>query len=325
MRKKFNIGKAFKSFLFSTVNREFLLFMFFLVLSGIFWLSMTLNETYDIELKVPVQVVNIPNNIVMTSEETDTVKLSIQDKGLVLLGLVLENDLNIMLNFGNYNYQSGKLTIPSSELSKLIAQQLTISTKVNSIKPDKLEFYYNYGSYKKVPIRWSGRVLPEQLFFIANTIYQPDSITVYAPKDKLDSINVVYTEPLNYINFRDTLDITCKLQKTVGVKTIPDKVNIKFVTDVLTEESIDGIPVQGINMPEGKTLRTFPAKVKVKFVTGANIFRRLKPTDFVVVADYNELKMNPTEKCRIYLRNVPDGITRAHLQQTQVDYIIETK
>lgn len=325
MRKKFNIGKAFKSFLFSTVNREFLLFMFFLVLSGIFWLSMTLNETYDIELKVPVQVVNIPNNIVMTSEETDTVKLSIQDKGLVLLGLVLENDLNIMLNFGNYNHQSGKLTIPSSELSKLIAQQLTISTKVNSIKPDKLEFYYNYGSYKKVPIRWSGRVLPEQLFFIANTIYQPDSITVYAPKDKLDSINVVYTEPLNYINFRDTLDITCKLQKTVGVKTIPDKVNIKFVTDVLTEESIDGIPVQGINMPEGKTLRTFPAKVKVKFVTGANIFRRLKPTDFVVVADYNELKMNPTEKCRIYLRNVPDGITRAHLQQTQVDYIIETK
>jgi hypothetical protein len=62
----------------------------------------------------------------------------------------------------------------------------------------------------------------------------------------------------------------------------------------------------------------------VKFVTGANTFRKLKPTDFIVVADYNELKMNPSEKCNIYLRNVPDGITRATLAQKQVDYIIET-
>jgi oxalate decarboxylase/phosphoglucose isomerase-like protein (cupin superfamily) len=79
-----------------------------------------------------------------------------------------------------------------------------------------------------------------------------------------------------------------------------------------------------VTVPEGKTLRTFPAKIKVKFVTGANTFRKLKPTDFIVVADYNELKMNPSEKCNIYLRNVPDGITRATLAQKQVDYIIET-
>lgn len=325
MRKKFNIGKVFKSFLFSTVNREFLLFLFFLILSGIFWLSMTLNETYTIDLKVPVQVVNVPNSIVMTSDDTDTVKVNVEDKGLALLGLMLENNLKVQINFSSYNHQSGKLTISSSELNKQITQQLTISTKVNSIKPDKMEFYYNYGSYKKVPVRWSGRVLPEQLYYISNTIYLPDSINIYAPKDKLDSINIVYTEPLNYINFRDTLVVNCKLQKTVGVKTLPDKVKIKFVTDVLTEESMDGIPVVGINMPEGKTLRTFPAKVKVKFVTGANIFRKLKPTDFVVVADYNELKMNPSEKCRIYLHNVPDGITRATLLQKQVDYIIETE
>lgn len=324
MKRKIDIKKTIKSLLFSTVNREFLLFLFFLLLSGIFWLSMTLNESYDIEVRVPVQVTNVPNSIVMTSEETDTIKLNIHDKGLALLGLLAENQLKLFINFSNYNHQSGKLVITSSELSKLINQQLELSTKVNSIKPEKLEFYYNYGSYKKVPVRWSGRVLPEELYFISHTVYHPDSIAIFAPKDKLDSINAVYTEPLNYVNFRDTLAVTCKLQKTVGVKTVPDKVNIKFYTDVLTEESIDGVPIVGINMPEGKTLRTFPAKIKVKFVTGANTFRKLKPTDFIVVADYNELKMNPSEKCNIYLRNVPDGITRATLAQKQVDYIIET-
>jgi hypothetical protein len=305
------------------VNREFLLFLFFLLLSGIFWLSMTLNESYDIEVRVPVQVTNVPNSIVMTSEETDTIKLNIHDKGLALLGLLVENQLKLFINFNNYNHQSGKLVITSSELSKLINQQLELSTKVNSIKPEKLEFYYNYGSYKKVPVRWSGRVLPEELYFISHTVYHPDSIAIFAPKDKLDSINAVYTEPLNYVNFRDTLAVTCKLQKTVGVKTVPDKVNIKFYTDVLTEESIDGIPIKAINMPAGKVLRTFPPKVKVRFVTGVSQFRTLRPEDFTVIADYEEISQKPSDKCNIYLKVIPHGISRAVLDTKEVDYLIE--
>ena len=37
------------------------------------------------------------------------------------------------------------------------------------------------------------------LFFISRVEYQPDSVTVYAPKEKLDSINILYTEQLNYV------------------------------------------------------------------------------------------------------------------------------
>jgi hypothetical protein len=108
-----------------------------------------------------------------------------------------------------------------------------------------------------------------------------------------------------------------------GVKMVPERINLKFMTDVLTEESIDGIPIQGINMPAGKVLRTFPSKVRVHFVTGVSVFRALTPNDFYVVADYNELKNNPSPKCNIYLRRVPDGISRAKLDLKEVDYLIE--
>ena len=36
-----------RNFLFSRANREFLIFLFFLALSGIFWLLTTLNETVE--------------------------------------------------------------------------------------------------------------------------------------------------------------------------------------------------------------------------------------------------------------------------------------
>ena len=134
---------------------------------------------------------------------------------------------------------------------------------------------------------------------------------------------MVYTEQLNYANFRDTLSVTCELSKIKGVKMVPDKVNVSFFTDVLTEEYIEGVPVKGINMPEGKVLRTFPAKVKVSFVTGVNVYRNLKREDFTVVADYRDIEKNPTEKCRLYLKDVPSGISRAHLATNYVDYLIE--
>jgi hypothetical protein len=134
---------------------------------------------------------------------------------------------------------------------------------------------------------------------------------------------MVYTEPLNYVGFHDTLVVDTRLRKMEGVKMVPDRVRVNFYTDVLTEEQMDGIPVQGINLPPGKVLRTFPAKVSVRFVTGVNVFHTLKPSDFTVIADYDEIATHPSEKCNIYLQNAPSTISRTSLLTRQVDYLIE--
>ena len=313
-------------FVFSNTNRDFLVFLFFLGLSGIFWLSLTLNETYEREFSIPVSVVDIPKNAVLTSDEVDTIKMTIRDKGIVLVAYQYGDYLNrLRIPFKNYTRNNGSGSVPASELQKLVYQNLVSSSKITACKPDKLEFFYNYGTHKKVPVRWSGRVIPEELYFISRVDYSPDSVTVYASDEKLDSINIIYTETLNYANFRDTLSITCQLAKLKGVKVVPDKVKINFFTDVLTEENIEGVPIQGINLPEGKVLRTFPAKVTVSFVTGVSVFRNLRPEDFTIVADYNEIKRHPSEKCRITLKNVPPGISRARLDVTLVDYLIENE
>ena len=300
--------------------------MFFLALSGTFWLSLTLNETYEREFAVPISVVGVPKNAVLTSDEVDTVRVTIRDKGIFLVSYKYGDVLKrINLPFRNYTHNNGTGVIPASEIQKRIYQELASSSKITAIKPEKLEFYYNYGSKKQVPIRWSGRVIPEELYFISRVTYDPDSVTIFAAQEKLDSISMVYTELLNYANFRDTLTVDCNLAKLKGVKTVPDRIRIKFYTDVLTEERISNIPIVGVNMPEGKVLRTFPAKTSVSFVAGVSVYRNLKPEDFTVIADYDEIRRNPSEKCRIYLKNVPSGISRAKLETNMVDYLIESQ
>ncbi|MGN0281184.1 MAG: CdaR family protein [Prevotella sp.] len=319
------ISRMVRNFLISTVNGDFLIFLFFLALSGVFWLLMTLNETYEMEFKVPVRIVNVPDNIVLTSNECDSVRVTLRDKGLVLAGYAYGEGLRTLtLNFKTYTKNSnGHAVVPIAEITRLIYQQLSASTKIVGTKSEKVELFYNYGLSKKVPVKWSGRVTPEELYFISNVEYSPDSVTMYAPEDKLDSVQVAYTEQLNATNFRDTLSLTCNLNKISGVKFVPETLRIKFMTDVLTEESIDDIPVVGINVPEGKVLRTFPSKVSVRFVTGVKRFSKLTRNDFIVEADYHDVEDQKSDKCKIYLKTIPHGVSRVVLNVKQVDYLIE--
>lgn len=324
MKKLQGIFPIVRNFLFSTVNKEFLIFLFFLALSGVFWLMMTLNETYEKEMRIPVHIVNVPQNVVLTSDSVDTVKVSLSDKGFVLLGYMYGDGLRpLKVNFKNYMRSTGTGSVTAAELQRMMYQQLSASTKITSTKPDRLEYFFNYGLHKRVPLRWSGRVIPEHLYFISHTEYETDSVDIYASQEKLDSINIVYTEPLNYANFRDTLSVRCNLQKMRGVKSVPDNVKITFYTDVLTEASIKDIPIQGINMPEGKVLRTVPSKVTIKFVAGVSLYRTLSAKDFTVVADYKDIASHPSDKCTLHIKKVPQGISRATLDIKQVDYLIE--
>lgn len=305
------------------MSKEILIFIFFLILSSIFWLILTLNETYEREIKVTIKIKGIPKNIVLTSNETDTLRVVVRDKGWLLMRYLYEKNRNINIVFKNYDHGNGYGIVPASDVKRMINQQLEMSTSISSVKPDRWEFFYNNGERKRVPVRWTGRVIPEQLYFISHVQYWPDSVDIYSSREKLDSINVVYTEMLNYVGFRDTLIVTCKTSHPKDVKVVPDQLRIGFYTDVLTEESIDGIPIKAINMPAGKVLRTFPPKVKVRFVTGVSQFRTLRPEDFTVIADYEEISQKPSDKCNIYLKVIPHGISRAVLDTKEVDYLIE--
>ena len=133
----------------------------------------------------------------------------------------------------------------------------------------------------------------------------------------------VSTEIINRTDVHDTLVVNTRLQSIPGVKMVPNNVTVRVYADVLTEERIANVPLEGINLPKGKILRTFPAKVTVRFVTGMKNYRRLTQKDFLVVADYNEFSKSPSSKCAITLLQKPDGVTRATLSVTQVDYLIE--
>lgn len=313
-----------RNFLFSSANREFLTFFFFLVLSTIFWLMTALNETYEREIGVPAYLVNIPKNVVVTSDMEDTVRVTVRDKGFALLAYTYGEGIRpINVNFQSaITRQSGYGVVSSQELMKMINQRFSGSSKIVQVKPDRLDFHYNYGLSRQVSVKMSGHVVPGKSFYLARTRFWPEKVTVYGSKQALDSLRFVKTVPINITNFNDTVLRTVALETIKGVKIVHNTVRIGLYPDILTEENIE-VPITAINMPEGKVLRTFPQRVTVNFIVGASMFRSISPEQFAVVVDYNEIIDHPSDKCSIHLRETPQGVRNARLKMTHVDYLIE--
>ena len=320
MRSVRNILKAVRNFLFSGLNKEFLIFLFFLALSGAFWLLMTLNETMEREFKIPMRLSGVPRNAVITGELPDTVRVTVRDKGFTL---VTYDFRPLVFRFSNYaDEDEGKGVIPLTDVQKQVLSQMYGSSKLLQVKPGAFDFYFTYGTSKKVPVVFRGKITTNKSYYLAHTEFYPSMVTVYANKQQLDKLQSVEIEPFNYRNLQDTIRQAVKIKKIRGVKIVPPTVRLSVYPDVLTEETID-VPITAINMPPGMVLRTFPSKVTVRFTIGASLFRTIKPNLFKVVVDYEELAANPSDKCTLQLRSVPRSVSKASLEIDRVDYLLE--
>lgn len=318
------IYNIIKGFLSDFSGKEFLVFLFFLALSGIIWLMMTLNETYEVEYKVPLTVTGVPKNVVMTSEPSDTVRVTIKDKGFVIMTYSLYNQLRpLTVRFSTYaNNKTGHGAIPTADMMKMIRQQIYGSSLLTSLKCDKPDFTFNYGQNKKVRVVLTGKIIPAKNYYLAHVQIVPEFVSVYANKHELENIKAVLTENLNLTNINDTVVREVDLCAIAGAKVVPTKVKVTLFSDVLTEGSVD-VPIVAINKPRNLIIRTFPKTVKVRYTVGSMTYRLVKPSDFQVNVDYAEIADHPSDKCKLHLVCNSRFVREASLDTPQVDYLIE--
>lgn len=314
-----------RNFLLAKESREFLIFLFFVFVSFSFWLLQVLNDDYETEFSIPLRMKNVPENVVLTSELPQELKIGVKDRGTVLVNYLLGQTLYpVTLDFEEYQDKGSHIRIPTNVLSKRIASQLNQSTKLSTIKPDTLELIYTRGEGKKVPVCLRGEVKADRQYYISDVLFSPDSVMVYAPKEILDTITSAYTESLYIEEISDTTRHRAGVMPVKGARFTPSYSDITFLVDVYSEKTVE-VPVQGINFPADKLLRTFPSKVQVTFQIGLRQFKNVTADDFEVVVDYETLREEKSEKCCPVLAKSPSNVNHIRVSPQEIDYIIEQK
>ena len=302
-------------------GREFLLFLFFFSVSCSLWLMMTLNKYYETEIEIPLRVKKIPDDIYAVSTGNDRITLKIKDRGTVLLNYKIQTFLPVSAEYNDFRKQSGELTLPTGALKKQISGQLATSSEIISISPDTIR-YYTQESTQKYPVEFCGKISSAIQYEIGDIKITPDSVWVFGPKTATDTIDFIYTLPIEKSELRDTLSFDVKLQNIEGVKYSSEKVNVKIPVTPYTEKTFSA-DIKGIGFPDAYKLKAFPSKAKITFNVNIQQIDSIKEKDFAIGIMYGDILGNKSDRVKLTLLKSPDNVRDIRVIPNEVEYLIE--
>ncbi len=312
-----------KRFLKALLSRNSFVFLFCLCLSGLFWYIVALNEEREADFKLKFNLKNVPENVVITSGLPSNVKVTLKDRGAQLLSYKYSGGLpTVNIDFKNYDQQSGHVILKNADITKILLAKLQPTTRVTAINPGVIDYYYNFGLHEKKPIALRASLTPSKFYNILSTKLYPDSVTVYASKQVLDTLTAVYTDYIVLSHLQDRTVRRVPLAKIKGTKFDPEKTLLRVDIDQIIEKTVT-VPIKWVNFPATKILKTFPSNVKVTFQVGTSMYKQINASDFVIVVSYDDVLKNTNEKLHLSLKSVPAGVSRIRIVPESVDYLIE--
>jgi len=311
-----------KTFFFS---KDILSFLLFLAISAGFWYIHALGKERERTINIPIRYVGVPMNINFTNSPPTEISLNVKDQGLRLFDYSNENILPLTIDVGRNFLQNGEILISSEQLKAQILHYLKPTTTVLEIRPTSILLKYEKLSVKIVPIVLNSKIeLMHQYMFSDSIELEPTKLSVYGPRQVLDTLKSIQTVPLILNNVNDTCFYFCKLKTNKLLKYSILKTRVGLSVEQFTERTVQ-IPINTINCPESFSIRTFPAFVSVTYNVGLSHFNSLNSSDIQVYVDYNDLKSNESAKQTLKIKNNTKHISNIRIKPSEAEFILEQK
>jgi len=312
-------------------DRRVMVFLFFVVLSTIFWFLNQLEEEYVTEISMPVRYTNFPNDKILVNDLPAQFDLKVRSHGYKLLEYKISKQFlpfPINVNSLTLRMHSKSSYAKFFSLTRLLAQdieeQLSSELEIVSIAPDTLFFEFADRIFKKVPVVSNLKITPATQYMQQGKIeFTPDSITISGAEPIVDTTNRVLTRNKQLPNLNKNYSDEVKLEKISNVEFSAEEVEVEINIEKFTEGS-QKIPLNIINVPDTLIIRTFPNEITVTYFVALSDYEKVLPQLFEAVVDYNQ---TDAQNNRLYveIKNAPGYIQSLRYSPKSVEYIIERK
>lgn len=143
----------------SVINRDVVVFAFFLLLSFVFWYLKSLEKEIETGIRYPVKYTNLPKEREINDEGAVKLNLFLKGPGYSILKIKLSgNRTPVIIDISKVSYKrvpgSNGLNyfILTSGLTKSLTVQLRTGCEITSIKPDTLFFTLDKIITKPAPV-----------------------------------------------------------------------------------------------------------------------------------------------------------------------------
>lgn len=307
------------------------MFLICLLISTCYWLINVLSNQYKSDVDVEVQYKNQPPEYIILSKLPPILKVNISTDGYNLLGYQLElKKPKVEINLSEYEFDKlkNKHEIVFSDFLPTLSKQLGNKMVINEISPKSVEVILDKKMVKSLKIIPNVKLTFKNQFQLSGVIIvTPNTVEVSGPASILDTINAIPTNFLEINDIEGSLSRKIKLNNdfitTHHLQIKNSDVEIKINTDKFTEYKLN-LPITITNVSDTVEIEIIPMSIEIKFLIPLNKLAQIKPEEFQILVDYNELS-SVYKKLKVHLVKHPDFIKNITLKPAKVEYVLKRK
>lgn len=309
----------------SIKNKRLHVFSLFLVLAFLILVLSKLSKSYTETLAFDVDIINLPEDKVLTRDSVSKLNIVVNTYGVHLLRSYFQkNTIAIDLKKDAYVNNDTYVWIANRALPD-IKEQLGDNFEIISVQPDTLNLSIGTLAVKKVPINLISKVTYTSGYdSLKGLVLQPDSINIIGPDTEIKNLNFIETSELNLLNVKKDINMTVNLNLPKEGGTVKLSKNIVSVTakvQKFTEGTLE-IPVVINNLPPDIQINFFPKVIKVSYEVSLEDYKSIKPSAFKIECDYLEIQNSNSSYFTPKFKKTPLNVKRVKMKQNKVEYII---
>ena len=319
------IKKIKSQILASIRNKKLNVFFLFLILSLIILVLSKLSKEYTNTVVFSIKKDHVPQEYVILNDSMAKLEITLKTYGFSWLKYYFSKP-EITINFQKDVTKKDSMFVwNKARLFTNTEDQFGSQVTLLDVSPDRLYFRYDSNLVKKVPVVLNTDISFKPGYDLSgNYTVAPDSIKVIGPDILVSKIKSVQTEKVTLANVNSDILMSIKLQLPKKEKEIvysKKEVTLRGRVERFTEGTLK-VPINVINVPEGKRVKYFPKDINVIYYTSLNNYKNITAKDFKVVCDYQKSTNNQSFLLPELIK-VTDKVKTAKISQQHIEFIIE--
>ncbi|MBM4172306.1 MAG: hypothetical protein FJ214_10595 [Ignavibacteria bacterium] len=290
------------------------------ILFSIFlWGSVTLSGDFITTIKVPVQLIDLPQNYTTGLLSNKEVFIRIRAKGWEFAKLNIGGNIDFSISARR------KVGKQRTDLRNEIENNnwLTSNFHIIEIAPTFIDFEVDKILTKKVVVRQNMKVEFAQGYGVASEItITPKEVEISGPFSVIEKIDTILTEFKEFSNVSEKFSSELSIAELKGINIDTKVCLIEFDVQKIVDKSFDEIIVELRDVPPSKELVLFPSKISVVLKGGISKIGRLTNDSIKAHVDFWQVLRSSGETIEPVII-IPNNTNLIDVRPKKLEFVIK--
>ncbi len=293
------------------------------MLSIVLWLSLNLNQTYEIEKTIPIKF-NINKPFAVSGNIPVYLDVKFRGVGWNLIRLFTSFDLEFTYDV-NAKKRDQFMIITKDYLDNNMG--LTRNLQISSVYPETL--YVNIENYEEKYVKLHPKLFincMEGYQVVGKPVIEPDSLKIGGAFDILKSLNHLNTKTLVFDNVNASIsrNITLSDSLTNILWLSQNEFKLKINIEPVADKEFSNIEIKVSQVPEDKEVLLIPQNLNIRLKGGVNQLSSIEQASIKAQINYSSILADTTGSLKPYF-DIPDGCTIISVKPETIQYVIKKK